>query len=83
MKLLIAKSKKYKNQLIYDNKAKTYNYYHNGKLIWSESGDESLNNIAQKLFECNHMDTQLSDLEMEHPIFKKYYESCEKMLNKE
>lgn len=71
---LVTQSKRRENQLGYNPKTKEYVYFHKGKEIWREKGDESLFNYFNEVRAGNRTldDEDIKD----NPIWKKYGDSC-------
>ena len=72
--------KNYDNELTFafigkmkDVKEGIYNYYHGGKLIWSEKGSVDLFNYYAEAILPDYFKS------LEYPIFKKYSDSCEEL----
>lgn len=53
----------------------TYNYYHKGKLVWSEDGSDDLFNFYANGENFNYDYFDILDM---FPIYQKYSDSCEK-----
>jgi hypothetical protein len=80
--MLLVTEGKYKiNQLGYNKKTSEYVYFHKGKEIWREKGDDSLLNYFNSLRESYSC---INEEEIaKFPIYKKYEESCDEFERKE
>lgn len=74
---LVTQGKRRENQLGYAPKTKEYVYFHQGKEIWREKGDDTLLKVFNEI-RSGVRDFDDTQLEKEFPIFKKYGESCHK-----
>ncbi len=78
---LVTEGKRKENQLGYDKKTQEYVYFHHGKEVWREKGDEALLNYFNevragiRVFEDKDIET--------NPIWKRYSESCFEFERKE
>lgn len=74
---LVTQGKRKENQLAYAPKTQEYVYYHLGKEIWREKGDDSL---LKAFTQIRNGDRDFDDtqLEKEFPIYKKYGDDCHK-----
>ena len=52
----------------------TYNYYHNGELVWSKEGSIDLfNDFLDKVLEMDY-----DDIKTTYPIYGEYSDDCQK-----
>lgn len=75
--LLVTEGRGKVNQLGFDKKTSEYVYFHKGKEIWREKGDDSLLNYFNSLRE-RHLCINEEEIS-KYPVWKKYCESCDKI----
>lgn len=73
--LLVTQGRGRINQLGYNKKTSEYVYFHCGKEVWREKGDDSLLNYFNSLRASNSC---IDEKEVaKYPVWKKYEESCD------
>lgn len=73
--LLVTQGKGRINQLGFDKKTSEYVYFHNGKEIWREKGDNSLLNYFNSLRESYSCIDE--EIVSQYPVWIRYCKSCD------
>lgn len=74
---LVTQGKRRENQLGYAPKTKEYVYFHQGKEIWREKGDDTLLKVFNEI-RCGTRMCDVTEIEEQFPIYKKYSDDCHK-----